>query len=293
MGELIITAEESRRKKRRKEFSRRLMAYILLSFVGVSMVLPFLWMVSTSLKEPEAVFIQLKPWWRNWIPEKIVWANYRNAWKAVPFGRFYFNSIIVAICVTAGVVFTSSFSAYAFSRLNFPGRDKLFFAYIATMMIPGSVVLIPQFALVRILGWIDTYRALIIPAMFTAFGTFLLRQFFMTLPKDLEDAAKIDGCGYFGIYWRIILPLSKPPLATLTTFTFIGNWNSFMWPLLVTNKTELRTLPIGLEYFKSQYTADWSLLMAGSVMVLLPVIILYIFNQRFFVEGVKLTGIKG
>ncbi|MGE4357732.1 MAG: carbohydrate ABC transporter permease [Candidatus Omnitrophota bacterium] len=288
-----LTAEESRRRKNRKRFLRKLTAYILLSLIGVSTVLPFLWMVSTSLKEPQAVFIQLKPWWRNWIPPKIVWSNYYRAWKAVPFGRFYLNSIIVAVCVTAGVVFTSSFAAYAFSRLNFPGRDKLFFAYIATMMIPGSVIIIPQFALIRILGWIDTYRALIIPAMFTAFGTFLLRQFFMTIPKDLEDAAKIDGCGYFGIYWRIILPLSKPALSTLTIFTFQGNWGSFMWPLLVTNRTELRTLPIGLEYFKSQYTTDWTLLMAGSVMVILPIILLFIFNQRFFVEGVKLTGIKG
>ncbi|MCM8783649.1 MAG: carbohydrate ABC transporter permease [Candidatus Omnitrophica bacterium] len=279
--------------KRRREFLKKFTVYVLLSLIGVSMVLPFLWMVSTSLKEAEAVFIQVKPWWRNWIPQKIVWANYYRAWKAVPFGRFYLNSIIVAFCVTIGVVFTSSFAAYAFSRLNFPGRDKLFFAYIATMMIPGSVIIIPQFALIRIMGWIDTYRALIIPAMFTAFGTFLLRQFFMTIPKDLEDAAKIDGCGYFGIYWRIILPLSKPALSTLTIFTFQGNWGSFMWPLLVTNRTELRTLPIGLEYFKSQYTTDWTLLMAGSVMVILPIILLFIFNQRFFVEGVKLSGIKG
>jgi len=257
------------------------------------MVLPFLWMLSTSLKEPEEVFIQVKPWWRNWIPKRIVWENYYRAWKAVPFGRFYLNSIIVAICVTIGVVFTSSFAAYAFSRLNFPGRDKLFFAYVATMMIPGSVIIIPQFVLIRVLGWVDTYRALIVPAIFTAFGTFLLRQFFMTIPKELEDAAKIDGCGYFGIYWRIILPLSKPALSTLAITTFQGNWGSFMWPLLVTNRTEMRTLPIGLEYFKSQYTAEWTLLMAGSVMVILPIIILYVFNQRFFVEGVKLTGIKG
>jgi len=270
-----------------------MLAYLILSFVGISMVIPFLWMLSTSLKEPQAVFEQFKPWWRNWIPAKMVWSNYVRAWQVVPLGRFYLNSVIVAICVTAGQVFTSSFAAYAFARLNFPGRDKLFFAYVATMMIPGSVVLIPQFTLVRIVGWIDTYKALIIPAMFTAFGTFLLRQFFMTLPKDLEDAARIDGCGFWGIYWRIILPLSKPALATLTTLTFIGNWSSFMWPLLVTNRTELRTLPIGLEYFQSQYTTDWSLLMAGSVMVVLPVIVVFVFNQRFFVEGVKLSGIKG
>jgi len=291
--ERLMSAEESRRRRKRREIFRKTLLYLLLSLMGISMVLPFLWMLSTSLKEPEEVFIQVKPWWRNWIPKRIVWENYYRAWKAVPFGRFYLNSIIVAICVTIGVVFTSSFAAYAFSRLNFPGRDKLFFAYVATMMIPGSVIIIPQFVLIRVLGWVDTYRALIVPAIFTAFGTFLLRQFFMTIPKELEDAAKIDGCGYFGIYWRIILPLSKPALSTLAITTFQGNWGSFMWPLLVTNRTEMRTLPIGLEYFKSQYTAEWTLLMAGSVMVILPIIILYVFNQRFFVEGVKLTGIKG
>jgi multiple sugar transport system permease protein len=288
-----LTAEKSKSLRKKKELAGKSLAYILLSLIGISMILPFLWMISTSLKEVQAVFEQVKPWWRNWIPAKIIFSNYVRAWHAVPFGRFYLNSIIVGLCVTFGVVFTSSLAAYAFARLNFPGRDKLFFAYIATMMIPGSVVLIPQFAIIRIAGWVDTYRALIVPATFTAFGTFLLRQFFMTLPKDLEDAAKIDGCGFFGTYLKIILPLSKPALATLTTFTFIGNWNSFMWPLLVTNRTELRTLPIGLEYFQSQYTTDWSLLMAGSVMALVPVIIVFIFNQRFFVEGVKLQGIKG
>jgi multiple sugar transport system permease protein len=145
----------------------------------------------------------------------------------------------------------------------------------------------------KYLGWIDSYKALTIPAMFTAYGTFMLRQFFMTLPRDLEDAAKIDGCGFFGIYWRIILPLSKPALATLTVFTFIGNWQSFLWPLLVTNSINMYTIPIGLAYFQSQYLTDWTLLMAASVMAIVPVIIVFVFAQRFFIEGVKLTGIKG
>lgn len=253
------------------------------------MVLPFVWMVSTSLKDPGSVFTYPP----RWIPNPIVWSNYLEVLRVVPFLRFFWNSIVVAVIVTLGQVLTSAMAAYAFSRLQFPGRDKLFFAYLATMMIPGSVTMIPVYVLLRFLGWIDTYKALIIPAMFSAYGTFMLRQFFMTLPKDLEDAAKIDGCSLFGIFWKIVLPLSKPALATLITFTFMGSWGSFMWPLLVTNRMELKTLPVGLETFSTIYATDWTLLMAGSVMAMLPVILIFLFNQRFFVEGIKLTGIKG
>jgi len=161
------------------------------------------------------------------------------------------------------------------------------------MMVPGAVTMIPVFILLRTLGWIDTYKAVILPGIFTAYGTFLLRQFFLTLPKDLEDAAKIDGCSYFGIFWRIILPLSKPALATLTTFTFMGSWLNFMWPLIVLNTHKLFTLPVGLSYFQSLHHTDWTLLMAGSLMMILPILIVFIINQRYFVEGIKLTGIKG
>lgn len=253
------------------------------------MVFPFLWMVSTSLKDPASVFV-FPP---KWIPSPVVWGNYVKAWHVVPFGRFYLNSIFVAVCVTFGQVFTSSLAAYAFSRLKFPGRDKLFLAYLATMMIPFSVIMIPVFILLKLIGWIDTYKALIIPSMFSAYGTFMLRQFFMSLPRELEDAAKIDGCNLLGIYWRIILPLSKPALATLTTFTFIGSWGNFMWPLLVINSLEKNTLPIGLASFQSLYTTDWTLLMAGSVMVMVPIIVIFVLNQKFFVEGIKLTGTIG
>lgn len=268
-------------------------AYFVLIIVALSMLMPFLWMVSTSLKTLNAVFIQPKNWIQMFIPTMFVWENYIDAFKVVPFVKFYMNSIIVGVAVTLGQILTSSLAAYAFSRLTFRGRDKLFFAYLATMMIPGSVTMIPAFVLMRLLGWVDTYKALIIPAMFSAYGTFMLRQFFMTLPKDLEDAAKIDGCGYFRIFWTIILPLSKPALATLTIFTFMANWSSFMWPLLVTNDLNMKTLPIGLEYFKSQYSTDWHLLMAGSVMAMLPIVIIFVFTQRYFVESLKLTGVKG
>jgi multiple sugar transport system permease protein len=213
--------------------------------------------------------------------------------KTVPFIRFYLNSVFVSTLTTFGQVATSALAAYAFARLRFPGKDKIFFAYLATMMIPGVVTMIPVFILLRILGWVDTYKALILPGIFTAYGTFMLRQFFMTLPKELEDAAKIDGCSYFGIFWRIILPLSKPALATLTTFTFMGTWMNFMWPLVVVNSHEKFTLPVGLSYFQSLHHTDWTLLMAASVMMLTPILLVFIFNQRYFVEGIKLTGIKG
>ncbi|MFQ5810996.1 MAG: ABC transporter permease subunit, partial [Armatimonadota bacterium] len=260
----------------------------------------------------------------------IRWENYRNAWSAIEleepmfawsipyalvskfgggkwrigpvrfgglqikeaFFAFYINSLLVAIVVTFGQVFTSSLAAYAFARLQFPGRDKVFLGYLATMMIPAVVTMIPVFILLRQLGWIDSYKALIFPAMFSAYGTFLLRQFFLTIPTDLEDAARIDGCGAFGIYWNVILPLSKPALATLTTFVFLGSWNNYMWPLIVINSTSKKTLPIALQSFQGLYTTEWTLLMAASLLVLLPVLIVFIFNQRFFVRGIVLTGLK-
>jgi len=265
--------------------------YLLLIVTGFTMVAPLLVMVSTSLKEPQAVFT-LTP---QWIPKPFDWSNYVQIWQVVPFFRFFINSVFVAICVTAGHVFSSACAAYAFARLRFPGRDRLFFGYVATMMIPGSVTIIPVFILMRMFGWIDTYRALIIPGIFSAFGTFLLRQFFMTIPQDLEDAAKIDGASTFRIFWRIILPVSKPALIALTIATFVGNWQSFMWPLLVVDSVEKKTLPIGLAYFQELYqyaSPNWPLLMAGSLVAMLPVVLLFVFNQRFFLQGIRLTGVQ-
>jgi len=272
---------------------QRSLLLILLSAGSITMIAPFLWMVSTSLREAGQVFVDNRVWWKEWIPTSFVWQNYVKVWNVVPFAKFYLNSIFVSICITAGQVITSAMAAYAFARLNFPGRDKLFFGYLATMMIPGAVTMIPVFILLRYLGWIDTYKALILPGIFSAYGTFMLRQFFLTLPKELEDAAKIDGCSYLGIFWNIILPLSKPALATLTTFTFMGAWMNLMWPLIVVNTHTKYTLPVGLAYFQGVHGTDWALLMAASMMMILPILVVFLFNQRFFVEGIKLTGIKG
>jgi len=212
----------------------------------------------------------------------------RNAFVA-----FYFNSLLVSILVTLGAVFTSSLAGFAFARLHFPGRDKLFLGYLSTMMVPAVVTMIPTFVLLKVLGWIDTYWALIFPPMFSAYGTFLLRQFFLSIPRELEDAAKIDGCSLWGVYRHVILPLSGPALATLTTFIFLGTWNSFMWPLIVINSMEKRPLMLGLYAFMSRYTTDWPLLMAASVIVMAPVIIVFLLGQRYFVRGIVLSGMKG
>jgi len=209
------------------------------------------------------------------------------------FARALFNSFLVTICVTVGQVFTSSLAAFAFSRLEFRGRDRLFLGYLATMMIPAAVTTIPVFILMRYLGWVNTYWALIVPGMFSAYGTFMLRQFFMGIPKELEDAAIIDGCGPFGVYWNVILPLSKPALATLSILTFMGSWRSFMWPLVVTHTRNMFTLPVALAQFQEMYGVQWTLMMAGSVIMILPMLAVFIFGQRYFVEGIQLGGVKG
>ncbi|MBA7493768.1 L-arabinose transport system permease protein AraQ [subsurface metagenome] len=315
----IVDSEELRKSKKRKkvrEVSNKTIYYILLSVFGLTMIFPFLWMVSTSLKEPGDVFTYPP----EWIPDPVVFQNYPEAWNAVPFGRAYVNSSVIAIVVTLGQVFTSSLAAYAFARLQFPGRDKLFLAYLATMMIPGAVTMIPVFILLKVMPeildkvfntefWstarymgpyfvgkpigIDSYFALIVPGFFSAYGTFMLRQFFMGIPRDLEDAARIDGCSKMGTYFRIILPLSKPALATLTIFTFMGSWRAFMWPLIVTSRIELQTLPIMLASFQGLYKTDWTLLMAASIIVMVPMLIVFIFGQRFFISGIRLGAIKG
>ena len=286
---LIITNKNQKPKRLMRSFG----IYLFLIFGAVTMFAPFLWMITTSLKEPGEVFAYKKVWWADWVPTAFIWENYVKAWFAVPFARFYINSVIVTVLTTLGQVGTSAMAAYAFARLRFPGRDRIFFFYLGTMMIPGAVTMIPVFILLRQLGWIDTFKAMVLPGIFTAYGTFMLRQFFLTLPKDLEDAAEIDGCSYFGIFWRIVLPLSKPALATLTIFTFMGSWMNFMWPLIVMNTQEKFPLPVGLAYFQTLHRTDWTLLMAGSVMMILPILIVFIFGQRYFVEGIKLTGIKG
>jgi multiple sugar transport system permease protein len=268
---------------------KHLLIHLVLILGGLIMVGPFLWMVSTSLKSDQQAYV-FPP---VWMPDPVMWSNYSTIWNALPFDRFILNSTIVAVFVTLGQLLTCSLGAYAFARLRFPGRETLFVLYLATLMIPFQVTMIPIFILIKELRWLDTYQGLIVPAIFSPYGTFLLRQFFRTIPRELEDAAKIDGCGYARIFWQIILPLSKPALATLGIFVFMSSWNSFLWPLLITNSLAMKTLPLGVSYLLGQYTVYWNLLMAGATLALLPILIIFFFAQRYFIEGITLTGLKG
>jgi len=266
-----------------------LVLHVLLITGSFVMLVPFVWMVSTSLKEPGDVFVYPP----QWIPQPAQWENYQETVTVMPFGRFYLNSAIQALSVTALQLLTASLAAYAFARLRFRGRDLLFLLYLATMMIPFPVTMIPNFIAMRYLNWIDSFQALILPPAFSAFSTFLLRQYFMSIPIEMDDAARVDGASSFRIWWQIILPLSGPALATLAIFTFLGQWNSFLWPLIVTNSEEMWTLPVGLATFQSQYSVQWHLLMAGSVIAVLPILVIYIVGQKWFVRGITLTGMGG
>jgi len=289
-GTLLHTSTNQVLARRRWLEAVRITAtYVLLSIAAITMLLPFIWMLSTSLKTPASVFVYPP----EWIPNPIQWANYGQVVRVMPFLRYVLNTAAVATSITFLHLAVSSLAAYAFARLRFPGRDKLFLAYLATLMVPGQVTLIPNFLIVKYLGWIDTYQALIIPQIFTAFGTFLLRQFFLTIPNELEDAARIDGASALDIYWLIVLPLSGPALATLGVFTFTAQWNSFLWPLIVINDEQMRTLTVGLRALVGQYTVQYPLLMAGSVISIVPMLILFVVAQRFFVRGIALTGLGG
>ncbi|RLI53233.1 MAG: hypothetical protein DRO93_13905, partial [Candidatus Thorarchaeota archaeon] len=242
-----------------------------------------------SLRRIELTVLPVPRWvrtWRQWT------YSFRKAWQSMPFGRFFLNSVFVSLAVTLGQVLTSALAAYAFARLRWPGRDKFFLAYLATMMIPVAVTIVPTFVLMKLLGWFDTYRALILPMLFSAYGTFMLRQFFMSLPRDLEDAARIDGCGKLRVWLHVVLPLSKPALATLATFTFLASWSAFQWPLFATQSMHMKVLPIGLSAFQDKFSVEYNLLMAASLMVTIPSLLVFLFNQRFFVQGIHLSGMK-
>jgi multiple sugar transport system permease protein len=262
--------------------------FCLMVIVAFIMLVPFFWMFSTSLKSLGEVF-EYPP---KWIPSQPRWENYARVWSVVPFGRYLLNSVIVSGSITLLHLLVASLSAFAFARLKFPGRDKLFLLYLATLMVPGQVTMIPNFILIKLLRLTDTYTGLILPNVFTAFGVFLLRQFFMTIPKDYEDAARIDGASRFYIYSRIILPLSVPALSTLAVFTFVFQWNNLLWPLVVVSKDSMKTITIGLASFQGMYGTTWNLLMAAAVMGILPSIVAFLIGQRFLIKGITLTGLK-
>jgi len=252
------------------------------------MIVPFLWMLTLSLK-PAALTHQAP----YLIPTRFELANYEAAWQAAPFARYYFNSIVMTAGIVLGQVLLSSLAAYAFARLRFPGREVLFLVFLATMMVPFHVILIPSYLIIDRLGWIDSYAALIVPRMVSAFGIFLLRQYYQGIPRELDEAAMIAGASRLGIWWRIILPLSGPGLATLGIFAFMFAWNDFLWPLVVINDPNMRTVQLGLAMFQGRYGTQWTLLMAGTVTATLPTLLVFLFGQRWFIQSVAQSGVKG
>jgi multiple sugar transport system permease protein len=267
---------------------KKILVHLLIYAAAIATLLPFIWMVLTSFKDLGDIF-SYPP---KWLPSRFHFENYARAFQAAPFGRYYLNSLFVALTVTFGQLITCSMAAYAFARLKFYGRDVIFYIFLGTMMIPGQVTMIPSFMVLYWLGWVDSYKALIIPGLASAFGTFLLRQFFMTIPRELEEAAYIDGCSRWRVLTRIILPLSKPALATLAIFTFMGVFNDFLWALIVVNSEELRTVQLGLAIFRDRYLTEWDLLMAGSVTAIVPILIVFFFAQKYFIQGITLSGLK-
>jgi multiple sugar transport system permease protein len=291
---LVTAASASARASIRKSrnalaLSRRMLLHLVLIALALVMIFPFLWTLSASLKGNDAV-LATPP---SLIPSPVHWDNYSAVFQALPMTRFFVNSVIVAFATTGFQLLTCSMAAYAFARMRFPGRDLLFLVYLITLMVPAQVTMVPLFILMRVLGLTNSYAGLILPGVTSAFGVFLLRQFFLTIPRDLEEAAFLDGASHWTVFWRVVLPLSKPGLAALTIFAFMSSWNSFLWPLLITTDQQLMTLPLGLSTLQGQYTTVWNQIMAGTVISIVPIIVVYLLAQRHFVEGMTLSGLKG
>jgi len=307
--------------------------YALVLVLSAWYVVPFVWALATSVKHPGMVFDgRWLPYERSHaitveghevemriveergdaflvrlsgtgelreVPKREIerispnWSNYAEAWNIVPFGRYMLNSVFISLCITLGQLVTCSLGGFAFSRLEFPGRNAVFLLYLATLMVPGPVLTVPIYLLLREYHLLNTYQGVVLPGLFSAYGTFLLRQFFLTIPRDLEDAARIDGAGRFSVYLRIILPLSGPALAALATFVFIGSWNDFFWPSIVLTDPDMVTLPVGLAHFNDIFVFEYGRLMAGSMISIAPAILMYMLFQRFITRGVVMTGLKG
>lgn len=268
--------------------SKTFLIHFILIMGSIIMLFPFVWMILTSLKT-YAESIQVPP---VMIPEDFQWKNYQEVFTLLPFFKFMMNTFIITVLRTAGQLFLCSLAAYAFARIVFPGRNLLFVLALSVLMVPGQVFLLPQYMIMVKLGWLNTLQAVVVPGLFSAFGTFLLRQFFMGLPKELEEAARLDGCNHFQIYWRIMLPLAKPGLIALGIFTILWSWNELMWPMIVNSSPDAMTLAVGLSSLQGQYGTNYPILMAGSFLAVLPMLILFIILQKQFIEGIAITGGK-
>lgn len=266
----------------------RALAWGALLLAAFTMLFPFLWMLATSLQGQLDVF-GYPP---DLVPDTPRWSNYPAALSAQPFGRYFLNSAVFAACVVTGQLITAATAGYAFARLEFRGRDRVFLLFLSTMMVPAVVVLIPRFLLVEGLGWIDTYQGLVSTELVSVWGIFLMRQYFRSVPRELEEAARIDGAGPFRIFWSVALPLARPALATLGLFAFIDAWKNLLWPLLVTRSQDMRVVEVGIASFHGTYEVNWPFQMAAGVTAVLPVVLVFLFTQRYFVRGIQMEGFR-
>lgn len=282
----MATATANRAVLRRT--GRGILLYLALVAMAWCALFPLLWALSSSLKKQGNISDT------SILPAHPAWSNYRDIFDLMPFGRIFFNTVLYAGCVTAGQVFFCSLAGYAFARLPFKGRDVLFVAYLATLMVPATVTVIPQFILMRTFGWVDSPLAMIVPGLFgSAFGTYLMRQFFITLPVELEEAAILDGCSVWQTYWRVLLPHARPAVMVLAVLTWVTVWNDFLWPLVMIQRDEISTLTLGLVRLQGQYETNWPILMATSILMVAPMLVIYAFAQKSFVRGIAMSGLGG
>lgn len=271
-----------------KRLAPRITVGVLTTVLALTMLAPFLWMLSTSLMGELEVF-RYPP---RLLPESPIWENYQGALSVRPFGRYFVNSFVFAACMVLGQLFTAATAGYAFAKFEFSGRDKLFLLFLSTMMVPAVVVMIPRFLFIDALGWIDTYQGLVSTELVSVWGIFLMRQYFRSVPKELEDAARIDGAGPWRIFWTISLPLATPALATLGLFAFIEAWKNLLWPLVATRSMSMRTVEVGIASFHGTFVMNWPYQMAAATTAVAPILILFFFTQRYFVRGIQMTGFK-
>ncbi len=278
-----------RGRPRVRSLTGRIAMYVLLSVLLALVLLPFIWMLSSSFKhDNEVLTVPIR-----WIPETFVWSNYTDIWTRVPMAGYLLNSAILAVAISSLQVLTGSFAAYGFAKIRFPGRDALFLAYIATIAVPWQAYMIPQYIMMQKAGLTNTFTVLILLQAFSAFGVFLMRQYYSTIPDELMEAARIDGLNEYGIWARIILPLSKPALASLALLTFVNTWNDYMGPFIYLSSNELWTVQIGLRSFIGQYSAQYAMIMAGSVISIIPIFLIFMAGQRNFISGIATSGLKG
>ncbi len=274
---------------KRKVRIQHSLLFVILMIIGLTMLVTFFWTLSSSFKYDREIF----EYPIKWIPEVFRWSNYQEVWTRVNFLTYYLNTIKLSIIVTVGQVVTCSLAAYSFAKMDYPGRDKIFLCYLATMMVPWHAIMIPQFIIIKNMGFYDSHWSIILMNLFSAFGVFLLRQFMLGIPMELSEAARIDGCGELKIYSQIIMPMCKPGLATLVVFTFNFMWNDYMGPMIYLNTDKLKTIQIGLAAFRTEYGAEYGLIMAGTVCSLLPMELIYCVAQKYLIEGIAFSGLKG